>query len=284
MSQILASHQGVASMWRHNTSPIIIGKHLLELLSSSMYVDAMTIYREYVQNAADAIDEARRIGLLPRYGSGKIEISLDTNNRTVRIRDNGIGIGREKFVETLTAFGASSKRGTHARGFRGVGRLAGLGYSQELIFRSRAAGESEVNEMHWDCRNIKAILRITESTSSLQNTVNSEVNIRSVDGKGWPDHFFEVEIRGIVRHKDDSLLNNVAVYDYLSEVAPVPFYPEFRFGEGIVSALSTNISLGDLDIRIEGINGSVYRPHRNNLQARGGVHDHFTDLEVCSIP
>ena len=43
---------------------IMIGRDVLELVSGAMYVDPMTIYREYVQNAADAVDDARRQGLL----------------------------------------------------------------------------------------------------------------------------------------------------------------------------------------------------------------------------
>ena len=42
---------------------ITIGPDILELLSSAMYVDPMTIYREYVQNAADAVDAARHSGI-----------------------------------------------------------------------------------------------------------------------------------------------------------------------------------------------------------------------------
>ena len=52
------------SPWQNLASEIVIGKDILELLSSSMYVDPMTIYREYVQNAADSIDEARGTGEL----------------------------------------------------------------------------------------------------------------------------------------------------------------------------------------------------------------------------
>src|SRR3546814_19617948 len=33
---------------------VVIGKDILELLSSAMYTDPLTIYREYVQNPADA--------------------------------------------------------------------------------------------------------------------------------------------------------------------------------------------------------------------------------------
>lgn len=284
MSRILASQKGVATAWRQTASSLIIGKDMLELLSSSMYVDSMTIYREYIQNAADAIDEARHIGLLAPTDSGKVEIFLDADGRTIRIRDNGVGIRRDGFEERLSAFGASSKRGTQARGFRGVGRLAGLAYGQELIFRSRASGESTVHEMRWDCRSIKTILRTTDSISSLENLVNSVVSLRDIDAKGWPNHFFEVELRGVIRHKNDSLLSSSAVYDFLSEVAPVPFSPDFRFGEQIISALADHISFGNLDIHIEGINSPVYRPHRNDLQAREGVYDKFTHLEVHSIP
>ena len=125
---------------------VVVGKDVLELVSSAMYVDPMTIYREYVQNAADAIDEARRQGLLTRDERGRVDIDVDQVTRTVRLRDNGIGVAWAGFARRLSALGASGKRGTNARGFRGVGRLAGLGYSQELIFRSRSIGDELISE------------------------------------------------------------------------------------------------------------------------------------------
>ena len=39
---------------------IFIGKDILELLSSSMYVNPLSIYREYVQNAVDSIERNSR--------------------------------------------------------------------------------------------------------------------------------------------------------------------------------------------------------------------------------
>ena len=112
---------------------IIIGKDILELLANAMYVDPLTIYREYVQNAADSIDEARASGL--SLDDPHITVHLDQATRCVRIRDNGESIPNRDFVKRITAIGASHKRGTTLRGFRGVGRLSGLGYCQELIFR-----------------------------------------------------------------------------------------------------------------------------------------------------
>ena len=127
--------------WQKHAEKVVVGKDILELLSSSMYLDPMTIYREYVQNAADSIDDARTRGLLKSREEGVIDIACDATSRTIRILDNGTGIPSRSFIRRLTSFGASAKRGSTARGFRGVGRLAGLGYCQELIFRSRATGE-----------------------------------------------------------------------------------------------------------------------------------------------
>src|ERR1700730_7417450 len=107
------------SPWQHLASEIVIGKDILELLSSSMYVDPMTIYREYVQNAADAVDDARRSALLGPQEIGKVTIDIERAGGGVKITDNGAGIVHGDFVERLTAFGASKKRGKGARGFRG---------------------------------------------------------------------------------------------------------------------------------------------------------------------
>jgi len=142
------------SPWQAVASEIVIGKDILELLSSSMYVDPMTIYREYVQNAADSIDEARAVGLLAKGEVGRVTIAIDTSGRNVKITDTGTGVPHAEFAERLTAFGASRKRGGSACGFRGVGRLAGIGYCQELIFRSRVGGETKVSEIRWDCRKL----------------------------------------------------------------------------------------------------------------------------------
>src|SRR5207237_2540918 len=123
---------------------VIVGKDVLELLSSAMYIDPLTIYREYIQNAADAIDEAESEGLYTNGSRPHISISIEGGERRVKIRDNGVGIPANAFARRLTALGASKKRGSGARGFRGVGRLCGVAYCAQLIFRikSKAAARA----------------------------------------------------------------------------------------------------------------------------------------------
>jgi Histidine kinase-, DNA gyrase B-, and HSP90-like ATPase len=269
--------------WREQSTPILIGKDVLELLSSSMYIEPLTIYREYIQNSADAIDAAREKGVLPRAAPGEVEIDIDYGQRLIRIRDNGVGVHSNEFEERLTAFGASPKRGLSARGFRGVGRLAGTGYCQELLFRSRAAGERRVNEILWDCRVIKAFLRNGDFRGKLADLVRKVVRLRQVEGNGWPEHFFEVELRGVVRHGNDELLNYAAVEKYLSQIAPVPFSPSFSLAEEITAALEAQIQIGKLHICAKG-RKPIYRPYTNRFELRKGVWESFEEIQFLKIP
>ena len=77
-----------------------------------------------------------------------------------------------------------------------------MGYCQQVLFRSRAAGEASVNELMWDCRKLKSILRSTEFKGNLVDVVRETVSTRKVSDLSAPEHFFEVELQGIVRHKN----------------------------------------------------------------------------------
>lgn len=283
---IIAAHQIArpAATWVPVADPPLIGKDILELLSSSMYASALPIYREYIQNAADAIDEARAQGVLKPNEPGRVDITIDHDQRLVRIRDNGIGLGEAAFVERLISFGASKKRGTTARGFRGVGRLAGLGYCQAVTFRAKAAGEAAIHELRWDCRRLKTHLRNQQTGEELSKLVTDIVTKRNAEPGRPADHFFEVELAGIVRHGDDTLVDEAAISTYLSQVAPIPFAPSFRFGEQIAASLGPRVKVGNAEIFINGGTQPIYRPHRNEFEVRRGVEDKFSDLELVTIP
>src|SRR5438094_773735 len=137
------------------SGPVTVGKGTLELLSSGMYVEPLSIYREYVQNAADSLDEAKDLGLRLDSSVPSVAITVNPTERWVKIRDLGAGIRQSLFTKALTAIGESKKRGTIARGFRGVGRLAGLGYCQQLTMRAKYSDDTYVSCMYWDCRRLK---------------------------------------------------------------------------------------------------------------------------------
>lgn len=262
---------------------VVIGKDVLELLSSAMYVDPLTIFREYVQNAADAIDHARELGVLDDDAAGEVAITFDTVQRKILIRDNGAGIPIAEAGRRLLSIGGSTKRGTRARGFRGVGRLAGLAYCRQLIFRTRAAGDDQVFELRWDCMKLKAALREVGQADDLPGVIDRIVAMGPIAPGGFPEHFFEVEMLEVVRHhRQDALLNEDLVSQYLAEVAPVPFDDSFRHSAAILTHIAPHVRTGDLDITING-GGVLRRRHRDTFPVSDTVTDEVGDLQLLTF-
>ena len=245
-----------------------LGKDVLELLSTAMYVDPMVVYREYVQNAADAIDMARANKWLAP-DEGEVVIHIDAQSRSVRIRDDGAGLSADGFLTRMVALGGSYKRGTPARGFRGVGRLAGLGHAHVLIFRSRAQGEEVVNEVRWDGRELRAHMSDPSFDGDLAQLVARIVQVGSrtaVDED--PKRFFEVELVRVPRGRSDKLLSVEDVSDYLTQVAPVPFHADFSFGSLITEQLKVYPGFSEVRIVING-GEPLTRPHRDVIDIGG---------------
>lgn len=269
---------------------IVIGKDILELVSAAMYLDPLTVVREYVQNAVDAIDEAEGAGLYAGKEKPRVDIVVDLAERKLQIRDNGIGVNNAGFARRLTAFGASKKRGSRARGFRGVGRLSGLGYCQELIFRSRSHGDSHVLELAWDGRRFKQILLDPQYKGDLNQVVQDVATLTTVSGTGYPKHFFEVELRGLARHKNDVLMNEHEIEHYLAQVAPVPFHAEFRFGLHIEEFLRKHGISQSYDIFVTTTANSdmepkqVFRSYRDTFAVFGGRKDRFANVDFFEVP
>jgi hypothetical protein len=262
---------------------VVIGKDVIELLAGAMYADPLTVYREYVQNAADAIDQARAQDLPIAFGS-QVVISFDHNERTVRIRDIGVGIADDDFVRRLTSIGASAKRGANLRGFRGVGRLSGLGYCQELVFRSRVKAGAKIKELRWDSRLLREKLRDPKYEASLADLVKEVATVTTVqDGSGYPDRFFEVEMRKVVRIKNDLLMNEEEVRRYLSEVAPLPFSPDFTFGPRIRQWLTLRGIGEPVTVELNDGKGPIYHRAINELVVSKVGVTTFSDVECLEV-
>ncbi len=229
-----------------------------------MYTEPLTIYRELVQNAADAVDDARMAGVLHERG-GRIDLTIDPLHRQVTLLDNGFGIPNDEFELRMCSIGASAKRGTKARGLRGIGRLVGLGYCQELIFRSRSNALERVFEATWDCRRLRDLLRSSQR-SDLADVIASVVQISSRRATADDlNNFFQVELQKVVRLANDGLMNPGIVARYLGEVAPVPFHVTFSQGATIAERLTREAGYTTVAIHVNGSPEPITRPYRDKV-------------------
>ena len=170
---------------------LLIGKFTLESLTSGLYVSPLDLYREYVQNAADSIDEALEQGILKK-GEEKISITVSESERIIKISDNGTGVGANDIYSNLIDIGNSKKRHSNSRGFRGIGRLSGLGYCQKLKFLTSIHGEEKASCIIYDAEKLKYLLSPqVDSRDSIDQVLSSVLTIEEIPER-INKHYFRV--------------------------------------------------------------------------------------------
>ena len=76
----------------------VIGKDVIESLTIGMYDDSRFIYREYIQNAADQIDNARQQGLI---SDGEIHITIDPDKKIISQPKNRFLFNKIHFLKNV---------------------------------------------------------------------------------------------------------------------------------------------------------------------------------------
>ena len=91
-------------------------KRLLDLMINSIYTNKDIFLREIISNASDAVDKLHYISLTDEVAREKcgelgIFISVDKENRTLTVSDNGVGMNEKELEENL---GTIAKSGSLA--------------------------------------------------------------------------------------------------------------------------------------------------------------------------
>lgn len=261
------------------------GKHLVQILMFSMYNDQRIIYREYVQNAYDAINRAAQDGILEKVKDGIVHIKIDSKKQKITIRDNGIGIKSTEIPEKLLNIADSRKDGITSAGQYGIGRLAGAGYCRWLKFRTSAFGENTASIVSFDVDFANQLINDPEDQSSATEIIDTITKFESVPEEE-SEHYFEVTLEGVNKEYKD-LLNEFSIKEYLKEVAPIDYNMQFK--NILVSpslSKKENSIYTDLYSQIGNIaiyvNGSTELRKRYNLSI-DGTGDEIDSLEFFKI-
>ena len=258
-------------MARKIIKKLIIGKHILDTLSIGMYNNPLMLFREYIQNGVDAIDQLAR----SRKGyvkNSRIEININGRAHSITIQDNATGIKAKDALRKLHDIGRSSKKAKTNRGFRGIGRLGGLGYCEELRFITKAKNESIYSVSKWNCAKLRKLISNNNDSLDVIKLVKNVAELSQYKyTKNKRDHFFIVEMYN-VRSSRNVLLDVPVIKSYLSQVVPAPFKDDFSHKREIERALKGKISnYKTYEIFVNG--EQVYKPYINSVK----VGDRKTD-------
>lgn len=258
----------------------IIGKNVLENLTTGMYEDSKIIYREYIQNSADAIDNAIQYGLLQK-DEASIDIEIDKKNRSISIKDNATGISKNEFVKLLSDVANSTKDRTENKGFRGIGRLAGLAFCEKFIFESTYSGENIKSIMTWDAKRLKELLYDRSIHIEAGELIDEIIEIEE-KGEDINKHYFQVKLENINEENLD-LLDIDIIREYLGEVAPVAYKNTFIFKKEIYDyAENENFIIDEYKVTVNG--ELIYKKYKSDLYNKNGdTIDKIKDIQFEKI-
>ena len=236
-----------------------IGKDVIESLTLGMYEDCRFIYREYIQNSADQVDKAVAEGLI-NAGEDEIHITINPKERCIVIEDNATGISSDKVIPILRNIAHSTKKRGEDKGFRGIGRLGGLGYCSKLIFETTFAGEEVKSIMTWDADLLKQIINDRDNSEEAVDVlarVTDTIHKKEAADK----HYFKVILENVT---SDELLNVERVKNYLSMVAPVDISSQFIYRSQI------NKFIKDNGLKVDAYNiyineEQIYKPYTTHI-------------------
>src|SRR3990167_3960820 len=191
---------------------------LLELVAHSLYSNPEIFLRELISNASDAADKLRYealsdAALYENNSELKIWILVDKENRTITIRDNGIGMNRDEvianlgtiaksgtraFREKISGNGDTQKNDSQLIGQFGVGFYSAYVVADNVIVRTRRAGMKTDQGVYWESngkgefnvKNTDHKLRGTEITLHLKKEMDEyldPIRLRDIITK-YSDH------------------------------------------------------------------------------------------------
>ena len=260
----------------------IIGKNILESLTTGMYSDSKIIYRECIQNACDQIDIAVKENIVSK-DDAEINIWLDPSARCISIEDNATGVKADMFQSQLGNIAASDKKVGVNKGFRGIGRLCGLAYCKSLKFVTSYKGEKIQSVMEIDALKMRQMLD-NDVKYTVDDILNAIVTFKTEEEKEEA-HYFRVLLKDINDSNTD-LLSQDKVTAYLSFVAPVPYASKFTLRANILEhAKKINYELEEYKVKINA--HPIYKNYSYVLyegsEANKKVYDRINKLAFKEI-
>ena len=190
-------------------------QQILHLVTHSLYSNKEIFLRELVSNASDACDKLRfealdNAGLYEDAPTLEVRVFFDAEQKTLTIRDNGIGMSADEAVQHLGTIARSGTREFMARlegdqkkdanliGQFGVGFYSGFIVADRITVESRRAGLKAEEAVRWSSTgtgdfDVETIMRAERGTDVIlhlregEDEFLSSWKLKSIIGK-YSDH------------------------------------------------------------------------------------------------
>lgn len=202
-----------------------IGKDQMRQYMGSLYENSMVVYREYLQNACDAVEQALQMRLIPNRRQANIAVNIDTYNKTITIEDVGVGIERKNIGDYLVSVASSQKYGQGLVGRHGIGRLNGANYCDQIIYETSYSGEPIKSTLIWDVKKAREICDDDTLDWDVTKIIDHVTHIEDEEPEEIDKHYCKVTL---VNVNDDSLLDEKAVINYVEQIVSVDYSTEFK--------------------------------------------------------
>lgn len=190
-------------------------KRLLEMMIHSIYTHKEIFLRELISNASDAIDKLyfRSLtdqGVGMNRGDFNIRLTLDKENRTITISDNGIGMSKEELEENLGVIAQSgslafkkenpSSEDTAIIGQFGVGFYSAFMVADKVVVESRAYGSNEA--WQWVSEGVEGYELAPAEKSSVGTTITLHIK-DSGDDENYDEFLEQYRISALIKKYSD---------------------------------------------------------------------------------
>ena len=192
-------------------------KRMLDLMINSIYTNKEIFLRELLSNASDAIDKLYYLSLTDRSvrenkNDFKIEIELDKDERTITIKDNGIGMNDEELENNLGTIAESGslrfkednkdQKDTEIIGQFGVGFYSAFMVAKKIEVYSKKYNDE--NGYLWVSEGVDGYTISKYDKESNGTTIKLYLR-DDTEEEVYSDYLEEYTIRGLVTKYSDYL-------------------------------------------------------------------------------
>jgi len=203
-------------------------KQLLHLMIHSLYSNKEIFLRELISNASDAADKLRFRALSsPELYEGdgelRVRVSVNKEQRTITLSDNGIGMRRDEVIENLgtiaksgtksflESLGSDQAKDSQLIGQFGVGFYSAFIVADKVSVRTRAAGAAADEGVFWESEG-EGDYTIADIEKADRGT---EITLHLREGE---DEFLDAwRVRGIISKYSDHIALPVEIETHNEE-------------------------------------------------------------------